>query len=98
MNTRVVAIEDAPYATVRRRSVWTTVFACMLIVHAALVLGEVLDGQMWLAWFECVVASLFGLVGLRERATETDAKTGDQPMQGIAALVATPQPLPRRPS
>jgi hypothetical protein len=98
MNTRAVAFEEVSPGTVQRRSIWTTVFACLLIVHAALVLGEVLAGPAWVAWLECIVASLFGLVGLRERASEAEPQAAQQPAQGIAALVATPAPLPRRPS
>ena len=98
MNTRAVAFEEVSPGTAPRRSIWTTVFACLLIVHAALVLSEVLAGPTWLAWVECIVASLFGLVGLRERATEVELETAQQPVQGIAALVATPAPMPRRPS
>jgi hypothetical protein len=92
MNTRVVAFEEVSPAAVQRRSIWTTVFACLLIVHAALVLSEVLAGPTWLVWVECMVASVFGLVGLRE------PQVAQQPAQGIATLVATPAPLPRRPS
>jgi hypothetical protein len=96
MNTRVVAFEEVSPATVQRRSIWTTVFACLLIVHAALVLSEVLAGPTWLVWVECMVASVFGLVGLRERASEAEPQVAQQPAQGIATLVATPAPLPRR--
>jgi hypothetical protein len=97
MNTRVVAFEEVSPATVQRRSIWTTVLSCLLIVHAALLISEVLTGPGWLAWVECIVASLFGLVGLRERASEAEPKVAQQSAQDIAALVATPAPLPRRP-
>jgi hypothetical protein len=79
MNTRVVAFEEVSPATVQRRSIWTTVLSCLLIVHAALLISEVLTGPGWLAWVECIVASLFGLVGLRERASEAEPRSLSNP-------------------
>jgi hypothetical protein len=48
------------------------VLPCALIVHAALVLGEVLEGPIWVAVIECLIASAAGLQRLREHAAQTE--------------------------
>lgn len=52
---------------------WLSVaLPCALIVHAALVLGEAIDGPMWVAVVECLIASVAGLQRLREHAAQTE--------------------------
>lgn len=49
--------------------------AGVLIIHAALILGEQLDFPPWVAFVECVLASLVGLQRLREHTAAIEDPT-----------------------
>jgi hypothetical protein len=74
------------------------VLLIVLILHAALVLGDVLEGPRWFALLECVAALLIGLKGLRELASgeesQSDVASFDPvavPMARLASLSSEPQ-------
>ena len=88
---RALALETPPARAVRTRSVWPTLIACLLILHASLVLSELLQGVTWLAWVECVVASLLGLSRLRETGSEAEAAPHAGSPVGLTSLAASPR-------
>jgi hypothetical protein len=76
------------------------VLLLVLIVHAALVLGEAIEGPRWLALLECMAALLIGLKGLRELASQHESQSASAsfdpvavPMARLASLSAE-QPAP----
>jgi hypothetical protein len=75
----------------RQRSIWPTLIACLLILHASLVLSELLQGVAWLAWVECVVASMLGLSRLRETGSEPEVSFQTGAAVGLTSLAASPR-------
>lgn len=55
-----------------RLPAWPTLVAGLLIVHSAFILGEQLDLPRWVAFVECLLASLVGLQRLREHTAQAE--------------------------
>ena len=60
------------------------VLLLVLIIHAALVLGEAIEGPRWLALLECMAALLIGLKGLRELASQDDSQSASASFDPVA--------------